>query len=346
MSAMAKMFWRRLTSWFSLPAERRELVEKNIREEAKADFDFYVLSILAAIIVSLGLIINSGAVIIGGMLIAPMFWPILAMSLGIVKGGVRLLQNSFFTVAKVTILTLAISYIIGFIVPVTEYGTEFFSRAQPTLYELFIALAAGFAGAFIVSYPKLSQAVAGVVIAAALVPPLAVVGLSLAEKDLTNVGGSLLLFLSNLIAVCVMSSLFFLLAKFKPLNYASSKDLKKANLLWSVITLILIFIPLLIITGNAISNFNQMKTVNKAIRLNLPGSEIVQTKINEMDDVLYIRSVVRSSQNIRQFKLETISTELADILDQSVRLQISVIPVLEAGEMVDDGDVNRDYLAE
>ncbi|MFH1667777.1 MAG: TIGR00341 family protein [Candidatus Komeilibacteria bacterium] len=325
---------------FHLPADRKELVEKNIREEAKGDLDFFVLCVLAGIIVSLGLIINSGAVIIGGMLVAPLFWPILAMALGIIKGSARLIQDSFFTVGKVLILLLVISYLIGLISPINEFDSEVLSRTQPTLFELFIALAAGFAGAFIISYPKLSHAIAGVVIAAALVPPICVIGLSLAERNLEAVGGSLLLFIANLIAVTVSAALFFLFARFKTLSYSSSEGNKKKNLAWSILTLIVICIPLVIITSNTILGFQRVGVVNKVIGINIPNSEVVETKINSIDDIYYIRATIRANQNIRQYKMDEISNELAHELDNSVNLKIFVIPVMEGGKFIEQKSVS------
>jgi uncharacterized membrane protein len=84
-------------SKFRIPIERQQTVLDQIRGHAKGDFDFYVLLILGAIIITLGLIINSGAVVIGGMLVTPLVWPILAVSLSIIRGSARMLQTSIIT---------------------------------------------------------------------------------------------------------------------------------------------------------------------------------------------------------------------------------------------------------
>jgi len=320
---------------FRIPSDRQEVVEKQIREEAKGDMDFYVRSILSGVIITLGLIINSGAVIIGGMLLAPLFWPILAMALGIVKGSVRLLESSLVTIVKTLVIILIVAYVIGVIAPITEFGIEVLSRTQPTIFELLIALTAGFIGAFVVAYPKLTEAIAGVVIAAALVPPIAVMGLSLADKNITDFGGSLLLFVSNLIAVTVAASLFLLLAKFKTLNYSTSKERKKSNMIWSAIFLIIICIPLVIITSNSVKDYYRYQSIDEIIKMNLPSSEIVQTKVNKLEDIYYIRTTIRSKQNITQVKIDSISDELAHELKSSVSLNISLVPVLEGGKVFD-----------
>ncbi|MFW0837679.1 MAG: TIGR00341 family protein [Candidatus Komeilibacteria bacterium] len=333
-------WWKKISRPFSLSGERQEIVERNIREEAKGDFDFFTLSILSAIIVTLGLIINSAAVIIGGMLIAPLFWPILALSLGIVKGSVRLLETSFFTLAKVAVVILLISFLIGWLAPITQWDTEIISRTQPTLFELIIALVAGFAGAFIISYPKLEQAIAGVVIAAALVPPICVLGLSLAEQNLNAAGGSMLLFIANLIAVTVAASIYFLLAHFKTLQYSVSKERQRHNLLWSAAILLIIFIPLLIITGNTIQDYQRTSKVKKIMTMQLPNSELVDMNISQVDNVYYINTTIRSAQNISQYRMDLITDALTKALDSSVRLQVSIIPVLQGGKEIDNGNTN------
>jgi uncharacterized membrane protein len=118
---------------FSVDCKRQEKVYEEIRESAKGDFDFYVLLISASIIITLGLIINSSSVVIGGMLLAPLVWPILALSMGIIKGRSKLLQESVFTLLKSTILILVIAIFLGLIAPdYTLKGNEFLSRTAPT----------------------------------------------------------------------------------------------------------------------------------------------------------------------------------------------------------------------
>ncbi|MBT3689926.1 DUF389 domain-containing protein, partial [bacterium] len=95
---------------FKLPQDRHQKVINQISEETNADLDFYTLSIFATIIITLGLILNNNAVVIGGMLLTPLVWPMLAIALGMVRGSIRLFEKGLFNIIKILLLTLVISY--------------------------------------------------------------------------------------------------------------------------------------------------------------------------------------------------------------------------------------------
>ena len=103
---------------------------------------------------ALGLIINNAAVVIGGMIIAPLLWPILALALAVIKGNGRLFI--FLLFLKASFIIFLVSFVIGVFSPFLGDSHEVLLRTQPTLFELFIALAAGFVGAFAIAYTKLS----------------------------------------------------------------------------------------------------------------------------------------------------------------------------------------------
>jgi len=219
---------------FHIDKKRQEKVYGEIRENAKGDFDFFVLTIFSGIIITLGLVVNSSAVVIGGMLLAPLVWPILSLSMAIIKGRSRLIQDSVFTLLRSTALIFVIALFLGLMSP--DYalqGSEFLSRTSPTIFELFIALAAGFVGAFVITYPKIGAAIAGVVIAAAIVPPIAVMGISVSHGNLGMAGGAFILFMSNLIAVTFSSSLLFLAARFKGPSSEKGQERRKNNIRWT-----------------------------------------------------------------------------------------------------------------
>ncbi len=176
--------------FFRQNPKRQDKVYEQIKNNAKCDYDFYVLTIFAAIIITLGILINSTAVVIGGMLIAPLVWPIMAMSVGIAMGRTALLQKSLFALLKSILVIIAVSIVFGFIVPeLVLENNELLERTSPTILELVVGLAAGFIGAFIIAYPKLGSAIAGVVVAAAIVPPVSIVGISLARGDFNSATG-------------------------------------------------------------------------------------------------------------------------------------------------------------
>jgi len=151
---------KKYISPFFISKKRQEKVYCEIKESAKGDFDFFVLTVFSAIIITLGFVVDSSAVVIGGMLLAPLVWPILALSLAIVKGKSKVLQSSSFTLLKSTLVILLIAIALGFVSPnYALKNTEFLARTSPTIFELFIALASGFVGAFIIAYPKIGSSI-------------------------------------------------------------------------------------------------------------------------------------------------------------------------------------------
>ncbi len=321
-------------SIFRIDQDRQRKVYQEIRDNAKPDFDFFVLLILSTIIIALGLFINSPAVVIGGMIIAPLVWPILALALSIVKGQSGLLGRSMFTVLKSTLIILLISILVGLITPeVAVESQEIFTRTQPQLYELFIALASGFVAAFVISYPKLGGAMAGVVMAAALVPPLAAMGLLIAQNDLTAASGAFLLYISNLIAITLASSAMFFLVRFRGPVTAEAQEAQKSNLRWSFVFLLVIIIPLILITADSIRLENQKSVVEDVLLAKIDAIEVQSINISDSGELLVVEVVAQSTHNVYTYQVEELTEILSHELEKSVLLQISVIPVIEAGKI-------------
>ncbi len=321
---------------FRITQARQDRVYQQIKENAAGDFDFFLLTIFSTIIITLGLVIDSSAVVIGGMLIAPVVWPVLLLSLATIMGRSRFLEKSILTVFKSTLLILLTALVIGLFVPdVLGMGSEILSRTQPTIFELFIALASGFVGAFIVSYPKLGGAMAGVVIAAALVPPLAVTGLAISQSDWQAAGGSFLLYLSNLVAITFASGILFMLARFRGPATDEAKEVRRVNLRWFFILLLIVIIPLYFTTKNTLTQQRQRQIVEKVFSAEL-GNEVQLAGISTEDrgGVLQINVTVRSERGVSKWDVTKMTEALSRSLKQSVVLKITVIPVVEAGKIL------------
>ncbi|MFC1649289.1 TIGR00341 family protein [Patescibacteria group bacterium] len=178
--------------------------------------DFFFMIILSILTATFGLLLNDIAIIIGSMLIAPILYPILSLSLGIIMSDPKLISRSFYTVVKslgigilaATLVTLLFSS------QLTEITAEIAARTQPSLPSLIIAVTAGLAASFALVKPKLSETLPGIAISVALVPPIAVVGIGIAKLNLIIVTGALLLFLVNFIGVVFASMLTFSLMNF------------------------------------------------------------------------------------------------------------------------------------
>ena len=324
---------KKYISPFRIDEERQSKVYGEIKENAKGDFDFFVLTIFSAIIITLGLIVDSSAVVIGGMLLAPLVWPVLALSLAIIKGRSGLLQSSVSTLFRSTVVILLISFVLGFISP--DYalrGSEFISRTSPTIFELFIALAAGFVGAFVITYPKIGAAIAGVVVAAALVPPITVMGLSVAHGNLEMAGGAFILYLSNLIAVTFSASILFLISKFKGPSTETGQDKRKNNIRWTLIFLIVMAIPLLLITSEAIKEKNQQNAIRQIIDAKFPMATITSVNIEDKDEVVIIDVTIQHSDILTENQVDNLADMLSQKMNKSVVPRITVVPIVKLWE--------------
>lgn len=186
----------------------------HIEEEVSFRPQYFMMLFLSVIIATLGLIIDNNAIIIGAMLLSPLIWPIIGISLATVRSTKDLMRKSLILLVVSLAFILVVAVLISFISPFKEVGSEILGRTTPTVFDLVIALAAGTAATLILTWPKFSDALAGVAIAASLLPPICVTGVGLAFKDMSIAYGSFILFLTNLASIIFAGIVVFALARF------------------------------------------------------------------------------------------------------------------------------------
>ena len=165
---------------------------------------FWTLLVLAAIIASAGIVTDSTATVIGAMIVAPLMTPILGTVLSMVTGDFRNLAVSMGLVVSGAVAVVAVGYIVGTLVAVdvvSATSSQVAGRIQPRLIDLVAALATGVVGSFALVRSDVSDTLPGVAIAISLVPPLAVVGVTLEAGAGAEAWGALLLFLTNVAAI-------------------------------------------------------------------------------------------------------------------------------------------------
>ncbi|MBZ0110889.1 MAG: DUF389 domain-containing protein, partial [Thermoanaerobaculia bacterium] len=205
-----------LERWFSrrLPQlsreERIELFEA-LQARSRWDIDFISLMALSTAIAALGLIQSSTAVVIGAMLVAPLMTPLLSVGMSLVQGNLPLLRTASKSLTLGFFTALIIGFALGVVSPMPALTDELLARGAPTLLDLGIGFFSGLAAAYASARPGLSAALPGVAIAAALVPPIATVGVSLAHGAGRNASGAALLFTTNVVAI-VLGAAFCLYA--------------------------------------------------------------------------------------------------------------------------------------
>ena len=188
--------------------ERKQLVE-DIAIGAEGGVDFLVMMLLAATLASLGLLEGSTAVVIGAMLVAPLMGPLLAAGFALAQGNLQLFRDALGVSGLGIFIGLAASLFIGLLNPGFEPSMEIEARGDPDVLDLLIALASGMVAAYAMGRSNMASKLAGVAIAAALLPPLAVVGIGLTNDNLFVAGNAAILFATNLVAIILGASLVF-----------------------------------------------------------------------------------------------------------------------------------------
>jgi len=210
----------------------------NLREESKLSQNFMVLLVLATMIATFGLFINSSSVIIGAMLLAPLMQPIVSLSMGVLRQDTALEINGAKTIAIGVLAVLATAAIIALSTPIERLTTEMAGRLSPTILDLFVAIVSGAAAAYAKSNEKILGSLAGVAIAVALVPPIAVAGIGLGWADWHMFSTAFLLFITNLVGIVLAAAFTFAMLGFSPLHLA-----KKGIAIWFMIVAI-VAVPL------------------------------------------------------------------------------------------------------
>lgn len=188
-------------------------VVRRLMEYSTPDFDYFYLIGLSVLMATFGLLLNSGAIVIGSMLIAPLMYPILGISLGLVMSNYSVLGRSFSTLIKSLTIGLFLAAIGAFFFGGSEtYMTaEVLSRTEPSLLHLCVAVIAGAAVAYMMAKPEWSDTLPGVAISVALIPPLATVGIGIAALDPFIIKGASVILVLNIIGIIGTAMVIFLL---------------------------------------------------------------------------------------------------------------------------------------
>ena len=202
----------------------------SLREDSKLTSTFMILLILSTMIATFGLFINSSSVVIGAMLLAPLMQPIVSLSMGVLRQDSDLEFNGAKTIFWGVLAVLLTAAAISLFTPIEKLTTEMAGRLAPTILDLFVAIASGAAAAYAKSNEKIIGSLAGVAIAVALVPPLAVAGIGLGWGNWHMFSMAFLLFVTNLVGIVLSAAFTFVLLGFSPLAVA-----KKGIMIWMII---------------------------------------------------------------------------------------------------------------
>jgi len=239
MTTLVRAFAVRLRQPFSL---RDDTDYEGTIRQVKADVEFNSGNIwalvFAILIASVGLNVNSTAVIIGAMLISPLMGPIVGAGFGLATNDIPLLRRSARSLLLASAVALVSSTLYFVISPLADAQSELLARTHPTLYDVLIALFGGAAGVVAVSRKSgKGNVVPGVAIATALMPPLCTAGFGIAQGDIWFVLGALHLFLINALFICLATFGFARLMHFKQVAELDAAHATRARVAIILITL-------------------------------------------------------------------------------------------------------------
>lgn len=185
--------------------------------------------IFAILIASIGLNMNSTAVIIGAMLISPLMGPINGIGYSVATYNIHFLKRSLKNFLFAVIASIITSYVYFLLTPVSNAQSELLARTSPTIFDVLIALFGGFAGIVAICSKNKGNVLPGVAIATALMPPLCTVGYGLAVGNSTYFFGALYLFTINSVFIALSSMIVSQILKFPKNTFITSRFKKLAN---------------------------------------------------------------------------------------------------------------------
>jgi uncharacterized hydrophobic protein (TIGR00341 family) len=224
----------------------REALFEEANKNTRLDFNFLILVILSTIVAAIGLIENNVAIVIGAMVIAPLLGPNLALSLGTALGDISLVKKSIKTLATGIALAVILSAIIGYLWVNTLESQELMARTTAGLDSAILALASGAAAALSLT-TGLSSILVGVMVAVALLPPAATLGIMLGQMKFNLALDAGLLLAINIVCVNLSSKIIFAIKGIGPRTSQEKAKAKRAMIVYTLGWMVALIILILVI---------------------------------------------------------------------------------------------------
>ncbi|BAO56789.1 DUF389 domain-containing protein [Nonlabens marinus] len=221
-------------------SDRNETIESVRKDISFQGHNAWIL-VFSIFVASIGLNVSSTAVVIGAMLISPLMGPIVGMGLGVAINDDRMLRRSLINLGVMVALSLLTATFYFALTPISLFTPELEARTYPTILDVLVAIFGGLA--LIVAKAKkgtISNAIAGVAIATALMPPLCTAGYGIAEGNLQYFGGAMYLFSINTVFIGLSTYVVCKMLKFPMVKYANQKQRRKVSRIATVVGLLVL----------------------------------------------------------------------------------------------------------
>ncbi len=271
-----------LVKYFNLMPAKEE--EQSVIDQVKGAIVFRGTNLwilmFAILIASLGLNVNSTAVIIGAMLISPLMGPIIGMGLSVGISDLELLKQSLKNYGVATLISVVTATVYFLLSPLSEAQSELLARTSPTLYDVLIAFFGGAAGVLALTTKSKGQVIPGVAIATALMPPLCTAGYGLATAQWAYFFGAFYLFFINTVFIATSTFLGVKLMRFHSVQNLDSEAVRRGRkVVYSLV--LLTMIPAAILTVNIVRENMQENSKKQFVKAEFDqsGTHILSSQL-------------------------------------------------------------------
>jgi len=235
----------------------------------------------AILIASVGLNLNSTAVIIGAMLISPLMGPILGAGFALGTYNFQLLKKSGKNLLIATGVSLTVATVYFYLSPFKDVQSELLARTSPSIYDVLIAFFGGIAGAIAVTRVEKGNPIPGVAIATALMPPLCTAGYGLATFNFSFFLGAFYLYTINCFFICIATFLMIKYLKYPPVQWKNKRYERQIRYGLTILIIVMI-VPSFYLAYNLLNEKKFNQNVEKFINTEFvrEGFTVIYKKVN------------------------------------------------------------------
>lgn len=309
---------------FSLTEDKAQdnEIDQQVRAGVEMEGTNLWVLIFAIFIASIGLNVNSTAVIIGAMLISPLMGPIIGVGYGAGIYDFSLIRHALKNLAIAIFISLLTSTVYFLISPLTNAQSELLARTTPTLWDVLIALFGGLAGIIGVTRREKSNVIPGVAIATALMPPLCTAGYEIANGSWVYAAGALYLFTINSVFIALSSMFIIRYLHVQPKSFVDTKTtrrIKRYTFMIALLTTLPSFYLAYILVQDEVFKAKATQFVNdkissksiyvaqtqidpktRMIDVTLMGDFLNTSQLNRLKDMLKIEGVANTELRVHQ----------------------------------------------
>ena len=317
-----------------------EEVKAKVLDNVSANISFrgsnlWILA-CAIIIASIGLNVNSTAVIIGAMLISPLMGPIVGAGFALGTYDFPLLKKSAKNLLIATVASLMVSSIYFYLSPFKDVQSELLARTSPNIYDVLIAFFGGLVGVIAITRVEKGNPIPGVAIATALMPPLCTAGYGLATFNLSFFAGAFYLYTINCFFICIATFFVVKYLEYPAVGFKSRRYAKQIRIGITVVILVMI-IPSFYLAYRLWNEKKFTKTVEQFI-----NNEFV----NNGDMVIYKK--ITYNTNPKKIVLALLNRKLSKDEIKALNRRLSLMGISNASLTFrqDENDVKSEILKE